>query len=126
MDVVAALTAQPGARVFSETQTLQQARTDKLGHESATSLLCAVIAESVADVQATIRIASAAPTPLSKLALAMATLTITSCSTASGLLQTQPPEQFRAWEETSQRTPEDFCAQNTASLAMPFLDCRLC
>jgi glycolate oxidase len=64
MDVVAALTVELGARLSSENQDLQRARTDKSGHESSTPPLCVVIAESVSDVRTTMRIASATLTPV--------------------------------------------------------------
>lgn len=62
--VLAALTAALGDRVDTSAHALTQARADKSGHASTGVPLAVVHATSVADVQATMRIASAHATPV--------------------------------------------------------------
>ena len=63
-DVVSLLRAQLGDRVDTSETSRQAARADKSGHAAAGVPLVVVHAESVADVQATLRIASATATPV--------------------------------------------------------------
>ncbi|WP_125131327.1 FAD-linked oxidase C-terminal domain-containing protein [Microbacterium sp. 10M-3C3] len=63
-DVVALLRAALGERVDTTDAALQAARADKSGHAASGTPLAVVHAESVADVQETLRIASATGTPV--------------------------------------------------------------
>jgi len=63
-DVLARLRAELGARVDVDADRLETARADKSGHASAGRPLAIVDAASVADVQATMRIAHATGTPV--------------------------------------------------------------
>lgn len=63
-DVVARLRAALGERVDTDPARLEAARADKSGHAAAGSPLAIVHAASVADVQQTLRIASAIATPV--------------------------------------------------------------
>jgi glycolate oxidase len=63
-DVVARLVAQLGPVVDLSTDALDDARADKSGHVAPTAPLAVVRARSVADVQATMRIASSTGTPV--------------------------------------------------------------
>lgn len=63
-DVVARLRAELGDRVDTDPASLAAARADKSGHAASGLPLAVVRARSVADVQATLRIASATGTPV--------------------------------------------------------------
>lgn len=63
-DIVAALRERLGDRVDTDPARLEDARADKSGHASAGSPLAIVHAASVADVQATLRLAHATGTPV--------------------------------------------------------------
>jgi glycolate oxidase len=64
MDVVAQLTAALSTRVSVAPAMLMQVRSDQSGHTSRLPPLCVVLAESVSDVQETMRIASRTQTPV--------------------------------------------------------------
>ena len=63
-DVVAHLTRELGSRVSSVIDVLDETRADASGHFSAGRPLAMVSAESVADVQAALRVATATRTPV--------------------------------------------------------------
>lgn len=63
-DVASLLVAELGDRVDTTPESLEAARADKSGHIAAGAPLAVVHAASVADVQATLRIASATSTPV--------------------------------------------------------------
>ncbi len=64
MDVTATLRAKLGSQVSVDPTEMRCVRRDKSGHESVTTPVCVVFAESIADVQETMRIASQSATPV--------------------------------------------------------------